>query len=101
MKLLTFLKKNLFLILAVSCILLIVINSVLERKNKKEPLVTGCDNTCSEVAEDRIDFSNFNNNIHKIINLMGRLKGHCNNRCPDNEETNQLASNDNGDSITI
>ena len=96
-------KKHVFKFLAVLCIILLIFNGTFKNKtsdkNKKrdkrkvkEGLVT-CKNTCSDLTKDRIDFSNLQTNINRIMELFSRLKGHCKNRCV-NDHSSPVASND-------
>ena len=94
-------KKHIFKLLAVACIILLILNGTFKNKtcdkkckkrNVKEGLVT-CKNTCSDLTKDRIDFSNLQTNINRIMELFSRLKGHCKNRGA-NDHSSPVASND-------
>ena len=88
-------KKNAFMILAIMCILLLIINNI--KKPKLKENLTVCDDTCSSVTDGRINFRKFNQNIGKLMEVMGRLRGHCKNRCDgDSEKSNSepVASNE-------
>ena len=94
MNLFKLVKKYVFIILAIMCILLLIINNIKKPKIKEK--LTVCDDTCSSVTDGRINFLKFNQNIAKLMELMGRLRGHCKKRCDDNSENFQpepLASN--------
>ena len=99
MKLLLFLKKNIFIILALLCIILFICNDLVDKKileGATSAIDLECDNTCNEVNEDSINFQNFNVNISKFINLVSKLRGHCKNRCNENAP---IASNADSDSL--
>ena len=89
-------KKNAFMILAIVCILLLIINNIKKPEIKEN--LTVCDDTCSSVTDGRINFRKFNQNIGKLMEVMGRLRGHCKNRCDSNSENFQqqepIASNE-------
>tara|TARA_B100000989_G_C19416074_1_gene416518 strand:+ start:149 stop:475 length:327 start_codon:yes stop_codon:yes gene_type:complete len=104
MKLERFLKKHIFKFLAIVCIILLILNGSLKgkkcnKKKVKEGLVT-CKNTCSDLTDGRVDFSNLQLNINKIMELFSRLKGHCKNRCTDNDPA-PAASNEEPPRISV
>ena len=106
MKLERFLKKHIFKFLAIVCIVLLIFNGTLKgkkcnKKKVKEGLDTiTCKNKCSDLTDGRVDFSNLQLNINKIMELFSRLKGHCKNRCTDNDPA-PAASNEEPPRISV
>ena len=95
-----------FKLLAVICIILLIFNGSLKgkkcnKKKVKEGLDTiTCKNKCSDLTDGRVDFSNLQLNINKIMELFSRLKGHCKNRCANNNPQ-PVASNEDSTDIVI
>ena len=103
MKLERFLKKHIFKFLAIVCIVLLIFNGSLKgkkcnKKKVKEGLVT-CKNTCSDLTDGRVDFSNLQLNVNKLMELFSRLKGHCKNRCKNNEPAPVARNEDSADIV--